>query len=90
MTWNEKGQYTSKGAVHVADGKLYALNEGDGVITLADASPDGFEQLGQMTLEPQSENRNPKGKIWTHPVVVGGRLYLRDQEIVISYDVSAK
>jgi outer membrane protein assembly factor BamB len=90
MTWNEKGQYTSKGAVHVADGKLYALNEGDGVITLAEASPDGFEQLGQMTLEPQSENRNPKGKIWTHPVVVGGRLYLRDQEIVISYDVSAK
>ena len=90
MTWNEKGQYTSKGSVHVADGKLYALNEGDGVLTLADASPDGFEQKGQLTLEPQSANRNPKGKIWTHPVVVGGKLFLRDQEIVICYDVSAK
>ena len=27
------------------------------------------------------------GRIWTHPVVVNGRLYLRDQEILYCYDV---
>ncbi len=90
MTWNEKGQFTTKGSVHVAEGKLYALNEDDGTLILAEATPDGFEQHGQFKLEPQSENRNPKGKVWTHPLVIDGKLYLRDQEIIVCYDVKAK
>jgi len=90
MVWNEKDRFTTKGSVHVAEGKLYALNEDDGTLTLAEASPDGFEQLGQFQLEPQSENRNPKGKVWTHPLVIGGKLFLRDQEIIVCYDVKAK
>ena len=44
---------------------------------------------GQFTLDPQSENRNPKGKVWTHPLVIGGKLFLRDQEIIVCYDVSS-
>lgn len=90
MTWNEKARFTTKGSVHVAEGNLYALNEEDGTITLATATPSGFEQKGQFQLSPQSENRNPKGKIWTHPVVAGGKLFLRDQEIIVAYDVKAK
>jgi hypothetical protein len=27
------------------------------------------------------------GKIWTHPVVIGGKLYLRDQDLLFCYDV---
>ncbi|MDF1850197.1 MAG: PQQ-like beta-propeller repeat protein [Verrucomicrobiales bacterium] len=90
MVWNEKGQFTSKGSVHIAEGNIYALNEGDGTLTLATATPDGFEHKGQFTLDPQSPNRNPKGKVWTHPLVIGGKLYLRDQEFIVSYDVTAK
>ncbi|MAS94247.1 MAG: polyvinylalcohol dehydrogenase [Verrucomicrobiales bacterium] len=90
MVWNEKGQFTTKGAVHVAGGNLYALNEGDGTLILAEASPEGFKEKGRLQLEPQSPNRNPKGKIWTHPLVVGGKLYLRDQEYIVCYDVSAE
>jgi hypothetical protein len=41
-------------------------------------------------IEPQTTQRNPKGKVWTHPVVANGRLYLRDQELLFSYDVSGK
>ena len=88
MVWNEKGEgKLIKGAVHAVEGNLVCLNEGDGAVTLAKATPDGFEQLGQFTLSPQSENRSPKGKVWTHPVVVGGKLYLRDQENIVCYDV---
>lgn len=90
MTWNEKDRFTTKGSVHVAEGNLYALNEEDGTITLAAATPKGFEQKGQFQLEPQSSNRNPKGKVWTHPVVIGGKLFLRDQEYIVAYDVKAK
>jgi outer membrane protein assembly factor BamB len=90
MVWNEKGQFTSKGSVHIADGNLYALNEDDGTLTLAEATPKGFSQKGQFKLDPQSPNRNPKGKVWTHPLVLDGKLYLRDQEFIVCYDVSGK
>ena len=87
MVWNEKGQYTLKGAVHVADGHLYALNEDDGTVTLVKIDPKEYKQDGQFKLEPQSANRHPKGKIWTHPVELNGKLYLRDQEYIVCYDV---
>lgn len=90
MVWNEKGQYTTKGSVHVADGNLYALNEDDGTLILAEATPKGFKEKSRFQLEPQSPNRNPKGKIWTHPLVIGGKLYLRDQEYIVCYNVSGK
>ena len=87
MVWNEKGRFTTKGSVHVADGMLFCVNEDDGTVTLAEVSSVGYKQLGQFTLDPQSSNRNPKGKVWTHPVVIGGKLYLRDQEYLVCYDV---
>ena len=61
---------------------------GDGTVTLVEATPDGFSQKGQFKLSPQSDNRHIKGKVWTHPVVIGGKLFLRDQEFVHCYDVS--
>lgn len=88
MVWNEKGQgKLIKGAVHAVGDQLVCLNEDDGTVTLVDASPEGFEMHGQFQLSPQSENRNPKGKIWAHPVIVDGKLFLRDQEYVVAFDV---
>ena len=87
LVWNEKGRYLTKGSIHAADGLLYCLNEGDGTVTLVEASPEGFTQKGQFTLEPQSDNRHPKGKVWTHPLVLNGKLYLRDQELISCFKV---
>ena len=28
-----------------------------------------------------------KGMVWAHPVVIGGKLYLRDQDLIFCYDV---
>jgi len=87
LVWNQRGQFTTKGSVHVADGHLYALNEDDGTLTLVEIDPAGYKQKGQFKLDPQSPNRNPKGKVWTHPLVLGGKLYLRDQEFIVCYEV---
>ncbi|HAB15691.1 MAG TPA: PQQ-like beta-propeller repeat protein [Verrucomicrobiota bacterium] len=76
-----------KGAIHFADGMLYCLDEGSGEVALVVASPSGWSEKGRFKLSPQSERRNPQGRIWPHPVVVNGRLYLRDQELLFSYDV---
>lgn len=76
-----------KGAVHHADGMLYCLEEDRGTVALVEASTKGWTERGRFTLAPQTRQRSPSGKIWTHPVVIDGRLYLRDQELLFCYDV---
>ncbi|MEO0416898.1 MAG: PQQ-binding-like beta-propeller repeat protein, partial [Verrucomicrobiota bacterium] len=88
MVWNERErQHMAKGAVHLADGHLYVLNEQNGALTLVEATNSGFKEKGRFVLELQSSQRNPKGKVWTHPVVIGGKLFLRDQELIQCFDV---
>ena len=86
MVWRERSGL-GKGCLTYADERLYLVDENGGEVVLIDASADGWQERGRFVLSPQSEQRNPKGKIWTHPTVANGRLYLRDQEFVISYDI---
>jgi len=79
-----------KGAVACADGMLYCLGEDNGTLVLIDASEKGWREHGRFTLEPQTQQRSPQGRVWTHPVIANGKLYLRDQEIFCAYDVKAK
>jgi outer membrane protein assembly factor BamB len=85
VKWAEKK--LGKGAIHCADGMLYLLEEASGSVVLIDATPSGWSEHGRLKIDPQTTQRKPDGKIWTHPVVSNGRLYLRDQEILVSYDV---
>jgi outer membrane protein assembly factor BamB len=88
MVWNER-QALGKGCVTCAGGRLYCMDERDGTVKLIEPSPEGWKEHGQFKLEPQTEQRSPSGRIWTHPVVANGKLYLRDQEILLCYDVKA-
>ena len=86
LLWNEK-KALGKGAIAYADGHLYCLGEGDGRIILIEATPKGWSPKGEFTISPQTKIRNPKGKIWTHPVISNGLLYLRDQEYILCYNI---
>ena len=88
MVWNDR-EALGKGCMTYADGKFYLVDERDGTVALIDATPDGWKEHGRFVISPQTEQRSPSGRIWTHPVVSNGRLYLRDQEIVLSYDIKA-
>jgi outer membrane protein assembly factor BamB len=81
------GKKLGKGAIHFADGHFYCLDEGSGDLALVELSLDGWVEKARFRLDPQTKQRNPQGRIWTHPVVVNGRLYLRDQELLYCYDV---
>ncbi|TLD72721.1 polyvinylalcohol dehydrogenase [Phragmitibacter flavus] len=85
VVWQEKK--LGKGAIHCADGQLYLLEETSGTVVLIDASPDGWKEHGRFVIEPQTEQRAKDGRIWTHPVVSNGQLYLRDQELIFAYAV---
>jgi outer membrane protein assembly factor BamB len=81
VRWKDRS--VGKGSLCYADGCLYALSE-SGTVGLVKATPDGYKELGRMPLPARSANHS-----WTHPVVVGGRLYLRDQDKLFCYDVTA-
>jgi outer membrane protein assembly factor BamB len=86
VKWADKASL-GKGAIHCADGMLYLLEEKTGTVALIEASPEGWKESGRFTLSPQTTQRNPKGMIWTHPVVSNGKLYLRDQELLFCFDI---
>lgn len=83
--WSSKA--FGKGAVTYADGMLYCLEEGSGTVVLAEASTKGWSEKSRFTLSPQTQLRKRDGRIWTHPVISNGRLYLRDQEIIYCFAV---
>ena len=87
--WSEK-RALGKGCLTIAEGMMYCVDEGRGDVALAVASPKGWEQHGKFRLDPQSRIRSRRGKIWTHPVIANGKLYLRDQEHIYCYNISEK
>ena len=78
-----------KGAITIADEMIIAVNESDGTVALVPASPTAFRVAGKFRLQPQSSIRSRSGKVWTHPVVANGRLYLRDQEHIYCHVVGS-
>jgi outer membrane protein assembly factor BamB len=80
--WQEKDKL-GKGSLVCADGRLYCREEAEkGVVALLEPTPSGYVEKGRFTPPDRS------GKMsWSHPVVVGGKLYLRDQDILLCYEV---
>ncbi len=87
--WNNKKDL-GKGAIGYADGRFYCLSEQSGEVVLIEATPEAWRERGRFTLSPQTDQRSPKGAIWVHPVIVNGKLYLRDQELLFCFDVKEK
>lgn len=88
IVWTERKITT--GSATFADGKLYCYAEQDGAVTLIDADPKQANIRGRFTIPEQSKSKKPSGKIWTPPVVSGGRLFLRDQELVFCFELKTK
>jgi hypothetical protein len=70
-------------AVTYADGHLYFRYD-NGIVALVEADPNGYRERSTFKI-PQAKSRS-----WPHPVVVGGRLYLRDQNTLWCYDVKQR
>jgi len=81
VAWRDRS--VGKGSVVYADNRLYLLSE-NGVVGLADASPEAYVERGRFTIETGQLST------WAHPVVAGGDLYLRDQDALYAYDVRAR
>ncbi len=78
-----KNRSVGKGSAMYADKRLYLLSE-DGVVGLADPTPDAYKEISRFEI---SRGQWPT---WSPPVVADGKLYLREQDNLIAYDIKAK
>lgn len=85
IEWQDES--LGKGTCTYAAGHLICVDENDGTVVLATAKPDKWQEISRFKLAPQTSLRKKEGRIWSHPVVVNGRLYLRDQDLIFCYNV---
>jgi outer membrane protein assembly factor BamB len=78
------GRPVPKGSLTLADGRLYYRTENGPVILI---EPSAKEYLERGRFEQPERSREPA---WPHPVIANGKLYLRDQDLLLCYDVRAK
>ena len=74
----------ASGTLTYADGMLYLVGE-PGNVAIMPANPEGFNIVSQFQLP-----KDGKGPVWAHPVVCGGRLYLRHGNFLYAYSVTGK
>ncbi|HUF24686.1 MAG TPA: PQQ-binding-like beta-propeller repeat protein [Vicinamibacterales bacterium] len=67
-------------AVAYADGHLYFRYQ-NGVMMLIEAMPADYREKGSFEIP------NVRHPSWSHPVILNGRLYLREQDALYVYDV---
>jgi outer membrane protein assembly factor BamB len=81
VAWRDRS--VGKGSVIVAGNQLYLFSE-DGVVGLADVNPSQYVERGRFRLQTGSL------PTWSHPVVSGGKLFLRDQDTLYAYNIAGK
>ena len=81
VRWEHRGM--GKGSILYADGMFYLFGEYGGWAGLGPASPDGFRLTGQFQVAGRLNS-------WAHPVVIGGRLYLRYDDNLYCFDVKPR
>jgi outer membrane protein assembly factor BamB len=81
IKWKERGSGKKSASFAAADGRLY-IRFADGAMVLAKASPDKYEEVSKFQI-PDAGARPS----WSHPVITGGKLYLREQDKIYCYDV---
>lgn len=72
-----------KGALAFADGRLYLRDE-EGPLLLIEPSKDRFIERGRFEQPDRSSS-----PAWAHPVIANGKLYIRDQDLLLCYDIQA-
>jgi outer membrane protein assembly factor BamB len=81
VAWRDRS--VGKGSLVFADDRLYLFSE-NGVVGLAEANPQKYVEHGRFQL------RTGNLPTWSHPVVSGGKLFIRDQDALYAYDVAAR
>jgi len=78
--WRDRS--VGKGTVTYADGHLYIQGEKN-AFALAEATSSGYREKGRFEIPDKGLPS------WAHPVISDGRLYVRNQDTLLAYDIKA-
>jgi len=81
MMWRDRS--VGKGSVTFADGNLYIQGENN-TVGLAQATPTGYVEKGRFSIVDKGLPS------WAHPVISDGKLYVRNQDSMMAFDIKAK
>ena len=79
VKWENRS--VGKGSITCADGRLYVRSE-KGPVALVEATPTEYNETGRFEQSERSD-----AEAWAHPVVSHGKLFLRDQDILLVFDI---
>lgn len=83
IKWTGRSRAGGKGSASIAaaDGHLY-IHYQNGTMTLVEANPKKFIETGGFKLPGRGGRPG-----WSHPVVAGGKLYVREGDTILCYDL---
>lgn len=81
VLWRDRD--AEKGSLAFADDRLYLRTE-DGEIILIEPNKKKLVELGRFKQPDRTDL-----PAWAHPIIANGKLYIRDQDLLLCYDVSA-
>lgn len=81
QAWKSSGRM---GSLTFAEGMLYLYDE-KGSMYIIKATPEKFEKTGEFDVPDGGT-----GPYWAHPVVCGGRLYIRHSDKLFAYNIKSK
>lgn len=79
----ERGKGGGSASLTYADGKLY-IRYSDGWVALVDATADSYKLISEFKVP------NGRNNTWAHPVVSGGKLYIRELDVLYCHDIAGK
>jgi hypothetical protein len=81
VKWKSRGPGKNSASVVAADDHLY-VHYASGTMALVKASPDAFEAVSHFEVPGSGERPS-----WSHPVILDGKLYVREGDVINCYDV---
>jgi outer membrane protein assembly factor BamB len=81
LMWRDRS--VGKGSVTYADGHLYVQSENN-LVGLAEATSTGYREKGRFEIPDKGQPS------WAHPVISDGRLYVRNQDTLLVYDIKTQ
>ncbi|MDZ4851212.1 MAG: PQQ-binding-like beta-propeller repeat protein [Pirellulaceae bacterium] len=82
IQWTAPRPASKGSAVVIASNDRLYIRHQDGTMVLAEANPAAYKVTG--TFKIPGSGKPPS---WSHPVIVDGKLYLREQDKILCYDI---
>ncbi|OHB63528.1 MAG: hypothetical protein A2Y77_11370 [Planctomycetes bacterium RBG_13_62_9] len=83
VLWDGREGGVPKGSVALADGRLYYRTENGAMLLI---EPNAKQCVERGRFDQPDRSKQPA---WAHPVIANGKLYLRDQDVLLCYDIKS-